>query len=49
MRSTGNTGVEKGSRVFWPEKEILSGKALWALSYGSLLRLEERYRKPAQE
>jgi hypothetical protein len=39
--------LETGSRVFWPEKEILSGKALWALSYGSLLRLEEVYRKPA--
>ena len=49
MRFVANTGVEKGSRVFWPEKEILSGKALWALSYGGILRLEERYRKPAQE
>lgn len=41
LRYSGTVEFDSECRIFWPEKELGRAKALWALNYGSLLRVEE--------
>lgn len=43
LRYTGSTELEGKCRIFLPNAELGDARAVWALSYGSVLRVEERY------